>query len=242
VDADSDNIPVFVDETLGDADNVKCPLVEIVNAGVVECDGIFDMLAEDEGVCAIVAKALFDTDDDTEDVDDCDTAADTDSVANPVFVDETLGDADNVKCPLVDDVCVGVFDTVYDGLSVEDNVDVREFVVEPVCDTDTVDVRELVPLAELQTDTLFVFVAVLLTDTELDTLLLFDTDTVLNDDTLGLIEIEAEPLDEPAGVFVCSSDLVPQGDGELLGDILAEDDTEGDGESEYDIVFSLDAV
>lgn len=137
---------------------------------------------------------------------------------------------------------VGVFDTVYDGLTVGDSVDVREFVVEPVCDTDTVDVRELVPLAELHADTLFVFVAVLLTDTELDTLLLFDTDTVLNDDTLGLIEIEADPLDDPIGEFVCISDVVTQGDGELLGDILVEDDTEGDGESEYDIVFSLDAV
>lgn len=35
-DADSVPNPVFVDETLGDDDNVKCPLVEIVNAGVVE--------------------------------------------------------------------------------------------------------------------------------------------------------------------------------------------------------------
>jgi hypothetical protein len=175
-------------------------------------------------------------------VDDCDTAVDTDSDNNPVFVDETLGDADKVICALSETVWVGVFDTVYDGLTVGDSVVVREFVVEPVCDTDTVDVRELVPLAELQTDILFVFVAVLLTDTELDTLLLFDTDTVLNDDTLGLIEIEAEPLDEPIGEIVCSSDVVPQGDGEILGDMLAEDDNDADDESEYDIVFSPDAV
>jgi hypothetical protein len=72
--------------------------------GVVDSDGIFDTLTEGEGVCDSVANGLFDTDDDTEDVDDCVSAADADSVANPVFVDETLGEPDNVKCPLFDNV------------------------------------------------------------------------------------------------------------------------------------------
>jgi len=103
-------------------------------------------------------------------------------------------------------------------------------------------VRELVELAELQADNLFVIVAVLLTDTELETLLVFDTDTVLNDDTLGLIDTDADVLGEPMLDSVCNGEIVGRGDEEVLGDMLAEDDTDDDGESEYDTVFSLDPV
>jgi hypothetical protein len=83
---------------------------------------------------------------------------------------------------------------------------------------------------------------VLLTDTELDTLLVFDTDTVFSDDTLGLIDTDADALGEPMPDSVCNGEIVGCGDAEVLGDMLAEDDNDADDESVYDIVFSPDAV
>ena len=82
----------------------------------------------------------------------------------------------------------------------------------------------------------------LLTDTELETLLVFDTDTVWNDDTLGLIDTDDEVLGEPMLDSVCNDEIVGCGDAEVLGDMLAEDDNDADDESVYDIVFSPDAV
>ena len=82
----------------------------------------------------------------------------------------------------------------------------------------------------------------LLTDTELDTLLVFDTDTVFSDDTLGLIDTDADALGEPMPDSVCNGEIVGCGDEEVLGDMLAEDDNDADDESVYDIVFSPDAV